>query len=380
MSDRKTPQDVEVRREALDPARSFIVQAPAGSGKTGLLIQRYLALLATVDVPEEVFAITFTRKATGEMRGRVLEALDLARGPAPGQAHARLTWELAAAVRARDDEQGWDLHANPARLRIQTIDALCHQLARRMPVLARFGGDAAPADDAEPLYREAARRTLALVEEPGRFADAVAVLLLHLDNDISRFESMLHTMLVRRDQWLRFLTEESVDATAVRAALQSALERAVDDALGAAREAIPAEHGMEIARLAAFAGKNLAASGSESVLVDCADLVTLPEAAARYLKAWRGLSALLLISDGGWRKSFTVRDGFPPGKDPLAVEMKTRVKDLAASLSENDALRQLLQSVRALPVPAYSDEEFSVLLALLEVLRVSTAMLQVVFA
>ena len=380
MSDRKTPQDVEVRREALDPARSFIVQAPAGSGKTGLLIQRYLALLATVDAPEEVFAITFTRKATGEMRGRVLEALDLARGPAPGQAHARLTWELAAAVRARDDEQGWDLHANPARLRIQTIDALCHQLARRMPVLARFGGDAAPADDAEPLYREAARRTLALVEEPGRFADAVAVLLLHLDNDISRFESMLHTMLVRRDQWLRFLTEESVDATAVRAALQSALERAVDDALGAAREAIPAEHGMEIARLAAFAGKNLAASGSESALVDCADLVALPEAAAHHLKAWRGLSALLLISDGGWRKSFTVRDGFPPGKDPLAAEMKTRVKDLAASLSENDALRQLLQSVRALPVPAYSDEEFSVLLALLEVLRVSTAMLQVVFA
>src|SRR5690606_26720251 len=98
----------------LDPTRSFAVSAPAGSGKTGLLTQRVLTLLAYCDAPEEVLAITFTRKAAGEMQDRILQALwQAAEQPEPENPHARLTGKLAQAVLQRDRELNWNLLFSP---------------------------------------------------------------------------------------------------------------------------------------------------------------------------------------------------------------------------------------------------------------------------
>lgn len=133
MPEARRAPDAAERERALDPARSFIVQAPAGSGKTELLIQRYLVLLARVEQPESVVAITFTRKAAGEMRRRVLDALESAFGPAPEAPHEALTHRLACAVAARDAARLWRLSENPSRLNIRTIDSLSASLTGRMP-------------------------------------------------------------------------------------------------------------------------------------------------------------------------------------------------------------------------------------------------------
>src|ERR1700689_4075643 len=73
------PVDDSQRQLTLETDRSFLVQAPAGSGKTELLTRRLLKLLAEVDEPEQILAITFTLAATAEMRERVLTSLHTAR-------------------------------------------------------------------------------------------------------------------------------------------------------------------------------------------------------------------------------------------------------------------------------------------------------------
>ena len=116
------PVDQPARTAALDPSSSFIVQAPAGSGKTELLTQRFLCLLAhTPHSPEEIVAITFTKKAAAEMQERVISALQSAKEPEPDTAHKKQTWHLATQALHRDQAMNWNILDNPNRLRIMTI-------------------------------------------------------------------------------------------------------------------------------------------------------------------------------------------------------------------------------------------------------------------
>ena len=112
--------DSLVRLNAIDPECSFIVQAPAGSGKTQLIAQRVLRLLGSaVNAPEEVIAITFTRKAALEMKERIFFALKEADAePAPTEPHKLTTWRLAKEVLEVDQEKGWHILDNPSRLNI----------------------------------------------------------------------------------------------------------------------------------------------------------------------------------------------------------------------------------------------------------------------
>ena len=323
MNDADPVADFEARKKALDPRRSFIVQAPAGSGKTELLIQRYLVLLSRVAQPEEIAAITFTIKAAAEMRARVLEALAAARGgERPPEPHRALTWEHARAALERDRAQGWRLEENAARLRIQTFDALCVSLTRQMPVLAAFGAQPEPLEDASQLYRQAARATLALLEENDRRAELVAKLLVHLDNNVETAEALLADMLARRDHWLR-KTSNARD----RAALEAALAAECRAQIARARALFPPK-----------------------------PPVRLP--VTEDVGQWRQLANGLLTQRGEWRKS-----------------------DAAAQrLSENEPLREALAVVKRLPDPRYSDEQWQALEAIVDVLPHAVAQLKLVFA
>jgi len=371
--------DGEARARALDSAHSFIVQAPAGSGKTGLLIQRYLALLAGAERPEEILAITFTRKAAGEMRERVLGALEAASGPAPADPQAQRTHALARRALARDRAQGWALRDNPGRLGIQTIDALCLGLVRRMPWLARFGAEPRVLEDARPCYRRAARNLLAALGEDVPWEGALGRVLAHLDNDPVRLESMLASLLARRDQWLRHVAGAYARPGERRAHLEAALVRSMRDALAAARAALPREWVQTLVAVAREAGGNLAAAGADSPLRACSRLRGLPGTTPDDAPAWRGLAELLLKADGTWRRRHDARLGLGASSHARTAAMRAAAGRLCAALTGDETLRARLHAVRALPASRYEDAQWAILEALCELLMAACAELRVTF-
>jgi ATP-dependent exoDNAse (exonuclease V) beta subunit len=373
--------DAKARDDALDVTRSFIVQAPAGSGKTELLIQRYLRLLATVDSPEEVIAITFTRKAAAEMQHRVLQALLRAqRGEVPEAPHERITAEAAATVLERDGLHNWQLVANPRRMRIQTLDSLNASIARMQPLTGAAASGNTVGNEAEvkALYRAAAAATLDWLAEAGHLRDAVHEILFHVDNNTSLYVSYLSRMLETRDQWLPFVGSGQMEnPSALRGTLEANLCKVVDAHLSQLRDLFPRELLPELLPLADYAAGNLVAAGkSGHPVATLHELSALPEASADALDAWRGVAALLLTAAGGWRKRVNVNDGFPPGDDG----QKDALYDLIEAASQTPGLPGLLHGIRALPPASYPDEQWSVLLALFRLLPMAVAELQQLFS
>lgn len=365
----KESPDGGKRALALDPARSFIVQSPAGSGKTELLIQRYLTLLGLVDRPEAVSAITFTRKAAGEMGRRVMDALAAAAGERPAQGHRALTWDLARRVRANSEARGWRLEQNPGRLAIQTIDALCASIVRRLPWLSRMGGSPAVVEDAGELYREAARATLDLLE--GDRGEEVATLLRHVDNDRQVLERLLTGMLARRDQWLRHI--DAADPEKSRAALERSLEHVTLDAVAAVHRAVPDRLAAEMAAIAAEAALHLEEAGREGAVRACAGLAGPP--GADRLDAWLGMADMLLTKGGTWRKSLTVANGFPSSDKPL----KERCGGLIETLSAGEGGRRALDELRHLPDRRFSEGQWQILSSVVKLLPVAVGRLDAIF-
>jgi ATP-dependent helicase/nuclease subunit A len=373
--------DAQARTDALDVTRSFIVQAPAGSGKTELLIQRYLRLLARVESPEEVIAITFTRKAAAEMQHRVLQALLRAqRGEAAEAAHEKVTAAAADAALERDRQQGWQLVTNPRRMRIQTLDALNASIARMRPLTGSAASGNTVADDAEikSLYRAAAAATLDWLAQSGAMRNIVREVLTHLDNNTSLYVGYLARMLETRDQWLPFVGGgKTSDPDALRARLEANLRSVVEAHLRQLRATFPRELVPELLPLAKYAAKNLVAKGkTDQPAAALVDLAALPAASSGELDTWRGIAALLLTATGGWRKRVNVNDGFPAGDDG----QKDALYDLIESASGETALQGLLHGVRGLPPARYGDEQWSVLLALFRLLPLAVAELQQLFS
>jgi len=344
--------DEHAREEATDPRLSILLQAPAGSGKTTVLTQRLLRLLATADEPEEILAITFTRKAAAEMRARVMKAL---RGEIDTRVPqgARLR-DLAAAALQRSALRGWSLADDPGRLRIQTIDSFNFRLASQLPIAAGAGGSLVVADAPRDLYRRAARRALIDAEGDVTLATDADLMFDRLDNNWGKVEELLERMLELRGHWLPHVLAH--DAGALRTRVSASLARICTDHLARACEQIPAA----IRRAAA----------------------TLPDvgalgAAAENLHAWQRLADLCLTQEKEWRK---VIGGKVLGPAYESKAAKSALRSFIEGLSGVQGAREILREIASLPGPELEGDDAAALEALSRLLRSAAAHLQAEFS
>ena len=373
------PVDHAEREAALDTARSIIVQAPAGSGKTDLLTRRYMKLLAEVDEPEEILAITFTRPAAAEMRTRILGDLEAAARGASSDGEDSERIQLAREALAQAERRRWNLLVQPQRLAVETIDSLSLRIAADRPLLAGLGGRLQPTEQAQHLYALAAQRTFQqLGGSDAGLTGALAHLLDLRDNRLEDCESLIANMLATRDQWVDYLvvprsmTED--DWAYAREKLEAPFRRESERVRAAAHRFITEQPAIaeRIIELANYA----CAKGNPKIAL----LDGIPRISESMLaEHWLCLSTFLLTEKGEWRKSVNKNDGFPAN----TKEEKQRKDDMLGLLRllqpRTDILAALCD-LRSLPAERYSDAQWQTLRHLLTVLRRAIAELRLAFA
>ncbi|HEY2274682.1 MAG TPA: UvrD-helicase domain-containing protein [Steroidobacteraceae bacterium] len=351
MSDPRERLDDAARREAIEPSASILLEAPAGSGKTAVLTQRFLTLLTTVDDPGEILAITFTRKAAAEMRARVIRALraELARED-PGAAALA---PLAAAARTHGLARGWQLEAEPERLRIQTIDSFNYWLASQLPVASRAGGVLDVAENAAELYRRAARRTLLAAEAEPAFAADARLLFERLDNHWLNLERLIAHMLEQRGHWLRFIAAEDPESLCRR--VNQSLAAETRARLRELRALLPEE----------LRHRAVSLPGSGPLGPEPADL-----------EHWKHFAHLVLTRND-WRRQLSAHRLRPGFSEPA---VRTRLRDLIDDLRKTAGAREALLGLRRAPGAGLAAEDAAALAALARILALAAAELHAAFA
>jgi ATP-dependent helicase/nuclease subunit A len=197
------------RERAVDPRFNVALEASAGTGKTRVLVDRYINLLRAGVDPSNILAITFTRKAAAEMRERIVATL-----------------RVVAAEGGIAASRWRELRDRTADIAISTIDAFCLSLLREFPLEADLDPAFSLADETEVprLIDESLDRALRLCRALAREDENVALVFAQIGERRARrgLAVLLNRRLVAPAVLAKYLAtgprELTVDVVARRAA------------------------------------------------------------------------------------------------------------------------------------------------------------------
>ncbi len=386
--------DAEARKRALDIEQSFIVQAPAGSGKTELLTQRILKLLSVSEQPEEILAITFTKKAASEMRTRITEALqkarklkeefseiDLKKHLETLAPHQNLNTSLSLAALEQNQRNNWNLLDNINRLQLKTIDSFCSSIVFQLPILSALGGQGNVEENAEELFDAASSAFLDSLEGEHPWSPALTRVLEYFGTRNEQLKPFLIALLNRRLQWADLILDFKTNAQqGSHQALKQHMEAATCDILNIHFERLRACHAYsllpELERLARFAASNVEEANKLFCLKDFSHKASLNNDT---LENWIALTQLIFTIKGTVREQIDKRSGFPADKVAPFAENKKAMKTLLEEIKGHPDMIALLMDIPSLPPLSISEEEVNITADICECLHVLLAYLALEF-
>ena len=355
--------DQKQRDQALNISDSFIVQAPAGSGKTELITQRYLKLLGSADVPENILVMTFTNRAVDELKHRIISSLNRAKLPPPKELHKLKTFDLANKVLEQSNLKEWDLLSHPSRIKILTIDSLSSLIVSRYPSIDQLISPQTMINtyEYEQIYQEAAENTLLLIEED-EYQASISSVLLYLDNHVDRFYRLIVQMLSKREQWLpKLYIEGALDINL----LEMLAQELIVEYLGTLRDAASGLLGKPFFNLLEINTRD-----------DVSKINKLPGSTIEDLSDWQTISELLLTkSTGNWRKKIDANIGF-------SVELKEEkfvFKEILEGLDSEVEFKKILNNLSNLPSAYFPESTSKNINDIAQVLKLSVAELKMIF-
>jgi len=185
--------DDQILREKCLEIGSFIVQAPAGSGKTELLTQRFLKLLSITNTPSEILAVTFTNKAAAEMKNRIIGYLKKTHVPKND-----LTKELVDDVLNGLKHRNISLDELISEFNILTIDSLNQKIVNSMPLLSQFGFEFKIESDISPFINDIIKDVIYREQ----FSENIHSLLEILNIEYKALENYLAELMIKREFWI----------------------------------------------------------------------------------------------------------------------------------------------------------------------------------
>lgn len=310
----ETILDWKERKAALNPFHSVHVESPAGSGKTGLLIERFLVLLNKVDHPSQILAMTFTRKAAAEMKNRILWIFNAACLNNKGENdYINSLIKLAGSVLEKYQGDRREMLLSGAELQITTIHGLCLRLCQRAPVESGLEPGLKPLEEEEQkeFYKETVRKLIHDLfklppDTPLRSALESRLLLhnMYMDGFINEMASLIS----KRDQLIDLFSGIPLKKG------KKAFERQLNENIKILVERHLQEL-LHIMKETPLAGK----WGEFSIYLEKQDApcsrnfpTQLPGCAWSDLPSWQNVANILLTNKGQVRKRWGPRSGGLP--------------------------------------------------------------------